>query len=261
MPRLRVDGELLYFEDRGELGKGATFFMLHGAAGCSEQWAEVTDDLAREHRVIALDLPGHGISTGQGCRSVEAYLATVANFIKMLNLPPFIFCGHSMGSAIALDYALRFPDDLMGLALLSAGARLKVSPHFLEICLEDDLDKLKVLLTKLAFSPTVSLVQIQKWQKKWGIPSSQVRYGDFLACDNFDRLDTVADINIPTLLLCGDEDRMTPLKYSEFLCRALPNASLKVIESGGHMVIVEKPGDVSEILSAFAMERIEGVAE
>jgi pimeloyl-ACP methyl ester carboxylesterase len=252
MPRIKVAGELIYFEDRGKADAGITFLLIHGVAGASIQWLELAEHLEEEHRVIALDLPGHGSSTGRGGRSVESYLKAVRSFTEALHLTPTILCGYSMGGAIAMEYALKYPEDVFALGLISTGARLKVSPLFLEICLEKDMEKLKILLGKYAFAPSVSLIQIQKWYKKWGLPASEVIYGDFLACNSFDLMEGVEKIKTPALVVCGDEDRMTPVKYSEFLASKMENSSLHIIEGGGHMLMVEKPLELSAALADFA---------
>jgi pimeloyl-ACP methyl ester carboxylesterase len=252
MPRIKVAGELVYFEDRGVADASTTFLLIHGAAGSSIQWQELMEHLETEHRVIALDLPGHGSSTGRGGRSVESYLKAVRAFTEALHLPPTILCGYSMGGAVAMEYALKYPRDVFALGLISSGARMKVAPLFLEICLERDMDKLKILLAKYAFAPGVSLIQIQKWYKKWGLPASEVIYGDFLACNSFDLMEDVAKIKIPALVVVGDEDRMTPVKYSEYLCDKIEKSSLHIIEGGGHMLMVEKPQELSAVLQAFA---------
>lgn len=251
MPRIKVAGELIYFEDRGKT-EGTTFLLIHGVAGSSIQWREVMEQLETKYRVIALDLPGHGISTGRGGRSVESYLKAVRSFTTALSLPPAILCGYSLGGAIAMEYGLKYPEDVLALGLISSGARLKVAPLFLETCLEKDMEKLQILLAKYAFSPAVSLIQIQKWYKKWGLPSSEVIYGDFLACNSFDRIDDVEAIKTPALVVCGDEDRMTPVKYSEFLSSKIKNSSLHIIPGGGHMLMVEKPGELSAALAQYA---------
>ncbi len=259
MPKVNVNGELFYYEERGEVGKGTTLLLVHGAAGTSSQWEDILEDLGREHRVIALDLPGHGNSTGRGGRTVGTYLKAVKAFTETIHLSPFVFCGHSMGGAIGIEYALKYPEDLLGLTLISSGGRLRVSPLFLEICLEGDQDKIQILLTKYAYAPTVSLVDVQKLHKKWGFPSMQVSYGDFLACDNFDRLKDLPDINVPTLVVCGDEDQMTPVKYSEYLAKHISNSYLEVIHGGGHMLMVEKSLELREILQKFAQDRLQDI--
>ena len=251
MPKIQVGEETLFYEDRGDAEDGGVFLLIHGAAGCSSQWEDVANILANRYRVVALDLPGHGKSSGRGCRSVGAYLHAVRSFAAALNLHPFILCGQSMGGAIALEYTRKYPGEISALVLISSGARLRVTPLFLEICLEGDMDKLQILLMKYAFSPVIPLVQIQRWQRKWRFPPRDIVYGDFLACNNFDCLDGVEQVRLPTLILCGEEDRMTPPRYSRYLHGKIQNSRLEILSGGGHMLMVEKPRELCHALSEF----------
>ena len=251
LPKIKVLEDTLFYEEKGVGDQKVTLLLLHGAGGCCYQWNNVFSELGGEYRIVSLDLPGHGLSTGRGRRSIESYVQVVRAFVRAAGLLPFVFCGHSMGGAIAMEYALRYSEDLVGMILMATGARLKVSPLFFEVCQDDDLDKLSILLGKFAFSPNVSLVQIKKWQKECGLPLAETFYGDFLACDNFDRLKEILDIQIPTLVVGGDEDNMTPLKYAHYLHEYISGAELEIVAGGGHMLMLEKPQEIRVIISKF----------
>ena len=77
---------------------------------------------------------------------------------------------------------------------------------------------------------------------------SVVTHGDYAACDAFDVRDRIAQISVPTLVVCGREDRMTPLKFSEYLAQRLPSARLVVIEHAGHMTMLEQPASLNVAL-------------
>jgi pimeloyl-ACP methyl ester carboxylesterase len=82
-----------------------------------------------------------------------------------------------------------------------------------------------------------------------------VLYGDFLACDSFDVTDSVKEIRIPTLLICGSEDRMMLPNRSEYLQDQIEGADLHILEKAGHMVMIERPDEVAGLLSGF-LDRI-----
>ena len=86
------------------------------------------------------------------------------------------------------------------------------------------------------------------------IPAA-VLYGDFLACDHFDVLDQLHSIAAPTLVICGTEDRLTPVKYSDRLVEDIPGAKLELVESAGHMVMLEQPEYVQEAIRGFLLDR------
>ncbi|HAP32053.1 MAG TPA: alpha/beta hydrolase, partial [Firmicutes bacterium] len=79
----------------------------------------------------------------------------------------------------------------------------------------------------------------------------EVWYADFTACNNFDILSDLLRINIPTLVLCGAEDRMTPLKYSRYLAENIAWAKLEIFDGAGHMLMLEKPDEVNMAVQNF----------
>ncbi len=81
-----------------------------------------------------------------------------------------------------------------------------------------------------------------------------VLHGDMLACDSFDETERISAIQKPALVLCGAEDRMTPIRQSQFLAAALEKAQLVTIPDAGHMVMLEKPQEVAASIRAFLDE-------
>jgi pimeloyl-ACP methyl ester carboxylesterase len=80
---------------------------------------------------------------------------------------------------------------------------------------------------------------------------SSVLYGDFLACDEFDIRDRLEEIRQPTLIVCGTDDQMTPVRQAQFLVSGIPNSMLKLIPNAGHMVMLEQPQMVAAAISEF----------
>lgn len=84
---------------------------------------------------------------------------------------------------------------------------------------------------------------------------SSVLYSDFLACDAFDVMEEVNKIRIPTLLITGSADRMTPPNRAEYLRDHIQGAQLHIVEGAGHMVMIERPDEVADLLADF-LDRI-----
>jgi pimeloyl-ACP methyl ester carboxylesterase len=78
-----------------------------------------------------------------------------------------------------------------------------------------------------------------------------VLLGDFRACDAFDVRERLGDISVPTLVIGGTEDRLTPPKFSEYLREHIPNTQLLLVEEAGHMVMLEQPAVVTEAIADF----------
>ena len=225
--------------------------LIHGAGGHHLYWPPQIRRL-HNHRVYALDLPGHGKSEGIGHHSIDDYVTEVMVFIKALKLNSVILVGHSMGGAIALSAAVRFPKRVLALGLLGSAARLRVSP----IILQRASDPAKIaeairLVIDLSFAPQSSARLRELAAQRMAETRPAVLYGDFLACDDFNITDQLSRISTPTIILCGAEDKMTPIKDSEFLRDHITGARLDIVSDAGHMLMLEQPDLVAEVLADF----------
>jgi len=248
MPYLTVAGETVNYVHRlsRKTSRPALVF-IHGAGGSHQLWLYQVRGLPQVTS-YALDLPGHGQSAGQGRDSVAAYADWLIAFLDAAGLEQATLAGHSMGGAIALDTALRYPERVASLSLIATGSRLRVAPAILE---------------GLRLDPVVTIQLIAEWcycqvppgtirlaEQQMAATSPAVVYGDFAACDAFDVTGRLSEIGVPTVVVCGTEDRMTPPKYATFLSNKIPGATLHLIAGAGHMVMLEKPEEVTAILAA-----------
>ena len=223
--------------------------LIHGAGGNHLSWPAELRRLAG-NSVVVLDLPGHGRSDGPAPESIEAYAAAVVGLLDALEVTKAVVGGHSMGGAIAQTIALDYPGRVAGLVLMGTGARLRVSPALLDGIL-DDFERSLALIGKWSFSPAappdLRSLAIEVMRES----GQSVLHADFLACDQFDVSDRLAEIQAPAVVIGGTADRMTPLKLSQRLVQGIPNASLETVEEGGHMFVLEQPGVVAAAVARF----------
>ncbi len=244
------EGEIFYAV-RGQAGPVVVF--VHGAGGSHLIWNAQLAALAGIARAYALDLPGHGRSGPPGRRRIGDYAASVAAFLDALAVERAVVVGHSMGGATAQMMALEYPSRVAGLGLVGTGARLRVLPAFIEGVLSDNANTCRqVSEVELAPDAEPRLRQLNEQAMRDCDP--QVFQNDFKACDEFDIMQRLGQITAPTLVLCGDQDRMTPPKYSEYLAAHIPHAELEIIPGAGHMVMLEKPEEVSRALARFLQQ-------
>lgn len=105
-----------------EAGEGPVLLLIHGMAGTFENWQEVAEPLARNHTVIAPDLPGHGASgPGGGDYSIGAFAAGLRDLLFALEHKRATVVGHSLGGGIAMQFAYQFPEMVERLVLVSSG--------------------------------------------------------------------------------------------------------------------------------------------
>jgi pimeloyl-ACP methyl ester carboxylesterase len=102
-----------------------------------------------------------------------------------------------------------------------------------------------------AFSPKTDPRLTQLAGQRMSTTRPTVLHGDFLACNAFDIMESISKIRVPTLVICGKDDQLTPVRYSQYLADQLPKAELKIIPDAGHMVMLEQPQVVASELSAF----------
>jgi len=249
MPETTVQGRVVQYQDSLKASRRGVVF-LHGAGGSHHTFRDQWAGLKGVARLVIPDLPGHGRSGGPPLESVDACAAWVVEFVKEIGLDRFILAGHSMGGAIALQVALGGRKGLEALVLLGTGARLRISPvifdgigaRFREFAPElvgwmtsaasSDLLREDVASDVLSTRPATFLA-------------------DFHACNGFDVMNRLDAIRVPTLVISGDDDRLTPLKYGEYLAVNIPGAVLKIIHGVGHLAMLEKPNEVNAVITSF----------
>jgi pimeloyl-ACP methyl ester carboxylesterase len=232
-------------------GKHPPLVFIHGAGGSHLHWPPELRRMA-DHDVYSLDLPGHGRSGGDPERSVRGYAYRVIAWLDQLDLQDVVLVGHSMGGAISMTIVLEAPQHVLGLVLVGSGARLRVHPKILELTEDENLFRqAAALVTQWAFSDDADVRLVELANRRMAEVPAEVVHADFLACDGFDIMDRLVDISTPTLVICGEADQMTPVKYSQYLDQHIPDSRLVLIGGAGHMVMLEKPLEIVENIRGF----------
>ncbi len=246
-----VASGLYYFANQADHPTRPPVILIHGAGGNSLYWPPQIRRLPNQ-RIFAVDLPGHGRSEGLGHHTIDDYADGILEFIKALKLNGAVLVGHSMGSAIALSAAIRFPERVIGLGLVGGGAKLRVAPSILQSASNPSTFANAVrMVTEFSFAPQTGERLKELTAQRMSGTRPPVLHGDFLACDAFNAMDQLSKISTPTLVLCGGGDQMTPPRYSEFLRDHIAGAHMEVIADAGHMVMLEQPEKVAGILDGF----------
>lgn len=220
--------------------------FIHGSGGCRESWQYQTEYFVGSD---AVNLPGH--PDGDLLPSIEEYALWLHGYIQEKAYGDVVLVGHSLGGGISLQYALDHPRQVAGVVTVGSGGRLRVRPKFLE------------LLEKAVTDPSAwehrprsnygvidpDLAEVIRRREIENTPAAFLN--DMKACDRFDILDRIDMIASPLLAVVGEEDAMTPPKYSLFMADRLPNARAVVVPGGGHMVFAEKPDQVNSAIEKF----------
>lgn len=243
-------GEIYYFASKNGDDRPA-LILIHGAGGMHLHWPYTLRRLT-DYKVFAPDLPGHGKSDGLGRQSIEKYAESLAVWMEQVGIEKAVLAGHSMGGAIAQTMATKYADKVRALILISTGAKLAVNPYLLEVLSTPSTTPAAIdMILKWSWSPETSGKVIEKVREQMLNTRSAVLYGDFLACSKFDLTGNLCEIKVPTLVIAGDNDKMTPIDVNRQLESSIKNAQMQVIPNSGHMVMLEKPEAVGDAAFNF----------
>jgi pimeloyl-ACP methyl ester carboxylesterase len=254
MPTVQLESCTIYYaRKRAGSTRYPPLVLVHGAGGTHLDWPP---DLLRlpDAHIIALDLPGHGRSTGAGYADTLAYARDVCALLDALKIERAIIAGHSMGGAIAQQIGIHMPERVAGLILVGTGSKLPVEPTLPQRIIEDT-DRTVEWLMDWSWGANVPQVIKNRGRQRLLETPPQVLQSDYIACQNFDVRDNLERIAAPTLVLGAADDRMVKLKFSVTLGERIPNATLVIIEGAGHMFPLEKSREVARAVTQWLTEQ------
>ena len=220
--------------------------FLHGAGGSSMAFYY---QLRHFRNSKAIDLPGH--PDGTPCNSIQGYLEWLRGFIKARRYKDVVICGHSMGGAIAQLYALKYPDELKGLILMGTGARLKVGQEHFEKT-QDISDPVSMWVdSQKGYFKGVEPDLYQLLVQRAAQIGPDVGLNDLLCCDRFDVMSEVSKINLPTEIIAGSIDELTPVKFADYLATNISNSQEHVIQGGDHFLQLQFHKQVNAAIDQF----------
>ena len=228
----------------------STIVFIHGAGGSSAFWSAQVQGLVARANTVALDLPGHGRSGGNGKTKIEDYVQAVIDFIKQVDMPTPIPCGLSMGGAITQQLLLDCPDQFKAGILISTGAKLKVAAAIFE-AIENDYNGFVDMVGKLAASKKTDPGLVLPFKDEMAGCKPEITHGDFQACNRFNIIERLSSIGTPVLVMSAQDDKLTPPKYADVLEKTIKNAARAHIMDAGHVVPIEKPAEVNQAIMEF----------
>lgn len=258
-----------------ETGAGEPLVLLHGFTGCAANWRPLLPRLAERHRVIAIDLPGHGHSDAPATVARYKMARVAADLVELLTrraATPAHWLGYSMGGRLALYMAVRQSSVVRSLTLVSATAGLasaaerqarRAADEALAARIERDgvasfvaeweQNPLFAGLARLPEQARATLHEQRLGNSPLGLANSLRGMGAGAQPSLWSRLAAVA---APALLIAGQQDAKF-VALNQRLAATLPNATLRLIPNAGHVVQMEQP----EAFLAAAAESLERLYE
>jgi pimeloyl-ACP methyl ester carboxylesterase len=235
--------------------------FLHGAGMDRSAWALHSRWFAHHgFAVLAPDFPGHGLSQGAPLTSIADMADWTAALVAAAGVAQARLIGHSMGSLVALETAARHPGKVSGLALIGTSAAMAVGPDLLKAAEANDhaaVDMVSIwglgYQAELGGSLAPGLWMHGGAQRVLEATRPGVLFADLSACNVYQNaLSAAAQIKVPTTLVLGERDMMTPAKAGKALAAAIPNARTIVMVGAGHMMMAERPDQLLTALQEFA---------
>ena len=248
--QIAINGLLLnYYTGGGD--KSPALLFLHGWRSESIVWFPLLENFETENPIYCLDLPGFGKSElPREPYGVENYSEMVSGFISKLGLENVVIVGHSFGGRIAIKLASKHPGFLRGIVLVD-------SAGFVDSTLSN---KLKRIIAKL-------LKPIFKLKLLHGIRNSIYRLigsEDYIATPQLretylkvigeDLSEALKQINVPTTIIWGAQDKDTPVKWARKMKDIIKNSKLVVLNGAGHFSFLDKKKEFSETLCDFLVQ-------
>ncbi len=253
MPNISVRGLRINYLAGGDFIKTRpTVLMVHGAGQSSATW-EYQVDAFRNHpgfNLVIPDLPGHAKSEGGGCKSITEYTDFLKDFCEAVGLQKLIIVGHSMGGGMAQVFAINYPERVYACVLVGTGAWLRIAKETL-LAVENNYEKFCEVAPTRAFASASPLELKLKFREGLLKMPPAVSYWDLMVCDEFDIRNEVAAIKLPSLIISGAEDILTPVKYGEYLHDKIQGSRFQVIDNAGHFMMQEKPNEFNRVLLEF----------
>lgn len=265
----RVGSLTIHYRTAGE---GMPLVLLHGLGNNSGSWSKQLAGLQNQFQVIAWDTPGYGESSDPEpeFRTFRELAVMLKGFLDALGLRKVFLLGHSMGSTLAMQFCSMYPEYVEAL-ILAASTRgglanpernerkLKNRLHNIENLLPEELAKRRTpdMFSRFASEEVIAeAMRIMSQVRPAGYRS--VAYSLYHA----DQTPLLSSIKMPTLLLCGEDDTVTPVGESRMVEQGIQGSRLELIAQAGHLCYIEKPEEfnahVRSFLQAVSLRASEG---
>ena len=262
-----------------EAGEGRPIVLLHGVTLSVLAWTYQLRDLSKRYRVIAVDQRGHGVSKhGTGGLSIERMAADAASLIEELDLHDAIVVGHSMGGFVAQQMCIDHPEvarRVSGLVLLSTAAAIGQGVPGWNLMMRVfepgaaavRLARLRpggwlpagdigLAVTRLAFGTKPDAAHIAHTHRMTAAIGGAVLAELTPGVARYDVRPRLHEIELPTLVITGSRDLITPPRLGAAIARRIPKAEFEVVPHGGHMLMLERRDWLNGRIAAFAEQRV-----
>ncbi|MGD9153176.1 MAG: alpha/beta hydrolase [Gammaproteobacteria bacterium] len=267
MPFAEVNNVKLYYEDHGQ---GFPLVLISGFGADHVVWDAVLPFLKPHYRIIRFDNRGVGRSDAPDeFYNIKTMADDTAALMDYLQIEQAYICGHSMGTSISLNFALKYPQKVSKMILSNGFPKINALSKMVFDLLNRMIDyKCNLEILRDFFVPwgyaNATLANLDNYPEV----TARIEYGktskypqtvigfkrQLEALLSFSIDEELQKIAVPTLLIAGSNDILTPLEDTQYLAERIPDTQLWIADDTGHMTFVEKPQESSKIIDDFLLE-------
>lgn len=257
-------GEIVYLEN--DVKSNTTFVFVHGFGGNKDTWVRTIAEWDDRYHILVLDLPGHGESVS---KSTLGYTITdqaerLHRFLEAKNMKDFYLFGHSMGGSVALRYAGDHMNHIKALVLIDAMGMEQTKSDGVKLVERSDKnplydvctnERLETLLSYSMYKPPYipEIIKDAMLEEKCSRRDlEKILYEDMYK--DVDVSDIAKNIQIPTLILWGDKDRMTHVDNAILFHNTIHGSHLVILNEIGHVPLLEDPARTAAEIDKFIRE-------
>jgi pimeloyl-ACP methyl ester carboxylesterase len=251
---ITIDNKKYFYRvSKRSVNKETAVICIHGSGTDSVVWSCQLSRLSRYFKIIIPDLPAHGKSEGTPLETAVEYARWLNKFSKSLSLDSFFLMGHSFGGAIAQEFAHHYAEKLKGLILIGTGPNFRFSKIYKELYEQGiDLSQKKDIKSFLLSKDVPnSFIRGYEALKKM---SNGILHDDLLAAGKFDSTSWLSSIKVPSLVLWGEHDSITPKELPVKLSDLLPVSEFKIIKNSGHVAMIEARDEFNFTVKDFIQQ-------
>ena len=237
--------------------------LLHGAQNDHSVWDKQVSVLSESGwNVISPDLPCHGQSGGEPLASVPEMANWIAMLITDFGVRNPVIAGHSMGSLIAIELAMKHQLNCQKLILLGTALPMPVSSQLLAMTRDNPLEAIRLICkwshnpaktpSGIATSSEITAASLQLMERVHHENSALTLFSDMNACNAYQPdFESLKQISVPVHIIAGEADKMTPLSAAKKASGYFKNSHLHVIPNAGHSLMTESGEETVQLLSAI----------
>lgn len=260
MPARTLNNATFHYE---ETGQGTPLVLLHGFPLDRRVWDAQRKALGDRVRVIAPDLRGFGKSApATSPFSMESLADDMHTLLSEIGALPCVLGGLSMGGYVALAYVKKYPGDLKGLALIDTRAEgdtpegKEARAKMIKLVQDKGSPAVAETMMPKMFAPDAlaskpALVKDLR-EIMEACPAKTIEYALLAMRDRADRTADLPSIAVPSVIIVGDQDAITPPAMSEKMNQLIPRSKLVLVKGAGHMACMEQPDQVNRAIETLS---------